>query len=659
METVLSNVFNTKASRWVQGVALGLALVFVPVSASFANPVLNGKGTTQTIKMDLTQWDPVNLFRTSFNQPFDVNVKIRVTGNKVTLTLPDISFNLAVAGVPVQGFVYTVPGFNLPKSIWPTQLLGKRFVVNGQGSAKYSVTVGTDGALTISAPDATLSPIPAISGIQKMKSATITYDLPPNTPKIPKNVRMSNGSSNIIGSTDDISGRDYLDYYANDIQKDKNTGVVRAAFVWADNSAGGSLPRNSLALMVKTATVNSHNGKVTYGPTVQATFPAANEYHVEAKVAINPTNVNNIVALASQRVVDSTGATIKKNMLAVSSFDGGLTWSTPVTPPWSDAEEPGDPWVVFDKFGNCFISAIVNIIPATPALPAAYAIRNSTDGGRTFPNSVAYIPTVDIVGGGFPDFPKMSIGPDGSGAANKLALWFSFDDADFTQGVVHPGAGFVKVTGLGAFTTPTVVRSLNEIPQGAGGIGLSQILVNPVSGAVYFFSTNVNDFSGFANSNSDANLVSVWVNPTGTVGFNSASFLPKRDIIINNMGINSTGGTTTHFLPWAPARGVGGNGVAPAGYDATRGRLWYAGIDMRPALTNQNVIPLVYSDDEGLTWSDQFLVNEVQTVPVGMSTIAVEPNTGIMAAGWYDPRFDPINQQSVDYFGFVIQPPFK
>jgi hypothetical protein len=38
--------------------------------------------------------------------------------------------------------------------------------------------------------------------------------------------------------------------------------------------------------------------------------------------------------------------------------------------------------------------------------------------------------------------PKMSIGPDGTGIPNQLAFWFSYNDADFTNGVVHPTAGF-------------------------------------------------------------------------------------------------------------------------------------------------------------------------------------------------------------------------
>jgi hypothetical protein len=345
----------------------------------------------------------------------------------------------------------------------------------------------------------------------------------------------------------------------------------------------------------------------------------------------------------------------RRRTVAFASFDGGLTWSSGVDPflPTGDA---GDPWIVFDSYGNLFASAIN--FPDFPNGHGFIDIRASTDGGLSFPTQVAFISGTDPNNGGFLDFPKISIGPDGSGIPGNLALWFCGDDVINTVPNIIPTIGFVPVTGLGSYGTAVILNSFTEIPTGAFGIGLSEIFVNPKTGAVYWYSQNVNDYGGPSNTLGDAALISMWVNPKGTVDFNSDSFLPRRDIMIDNMNINSGfNTTTTRTLPWTPNRGVGGKGTYLAGFDNNLDRLYYVGVDMRPNLSNNNVIPIAYSENQGQTWSNQFILNEVQTVSSALPTIAVEPNTGIVAVGWYDPRRDPVKQESVDYYGVIIPPP--
>jgi hypothetical protein len=444
-----------------------------------------------------------------------------------------------------------------------------------------------------------------------------------------------------------------LDYYANDIQRDVNTGKIRAAFCWSENS--GPLPRQFLNLMVKTALVDPTSGNATYGPSVQVNTTFPNHNYAEAKVAVNPRNVNNIFVAVTLFPAHNNTA-----VMGFSSFDGGLKWSPAIdlfpTVDWS-----GDPWVVFDTFGNLFVSAIA--FPSFPGPgtvfpgPGFLRIIASVNGGRSFLSSpVANISSSDVAAGGFPDFSKISVGPDGTGSGN-LALWFCGDDANFTLGKIIPTIGFVPVLGLGSFGSPVVYNYFTEIPSGPGGIGLSEILVNPSTGTVYFFSTNVNDYTGIPNSLGDAALISMWVNPTGTVGFGATSFLPRRDIMINNINILSTQLITSRPLPWTPVRGVGNKATMIAGYDIQRHRLYFISADVRPNLSNQNVIVIAYSENEGETWSNQYIVNEVQTVSSDLPTIAVEPHTGIVAAGRHDPRNDPVKQESVDYYGAIFQAP--
>jgi hypothetical protein len=604
-----------------------------------------------TITVDLAQWDPVKLVRVSLNEPFHVKLQVRQQGTLVTISIPAIQFDLSVDAVPVEGFLYTVPGTNLPKELWPAQLLGESFVVSGQyDGLEYGLTIGTDGALTWGSPDSGgISPMPANDG-HRLAPTTISYLLPTCTLDPPKNVKFSTGSSSAVGSPPVAN---FLEYYANDIQQDLKTGKIRAAFIWADNSNGGPLPRNFLNLMVKTAIVNPVTGVATYGPAVQVTNAGPKQFYIEAKVAVNPTNVNNIVAIAVLRDTNFSGFDPRRRRPFVfTSMNGGLSWNSGVEP-FATTDERADQWITFDTFGNCFAS--VNTIPNAPSGPGFLEIQASIDGGLTFPSPTPLLYLQTSGGGGdFLDFPKMSVGPDGTGSGN-LALWFSADDALFSLGTTKPTIGFIPVLGLGSYGTPVVVNSFTNIPQGAVQIGLSEILVNPKTGAVYFFSSNINDVSGAFNTLSDGRLQSMWVNPSGTVNFDADSFLPRRDIMIGNMNDNVGGGGYT--LPWQPDRGVNAYGISISGYDSKRNRLYFISADMRPNLSNKNVIVIAYSENEGQSWSNQYIVNQNQSVSVGIETIAVESNTGSVAVGFYSPQNDPVLQQSVDYYGFIINAP--
>ena len=408
----------------------------------------------------------VAMNRTTLNQPFNVTLEIRTQDNLVTIALPAIAFDLSVGGTPVEGFAYTVPGTNLPSNLWPVQLLGERFVVAGQTTgSSYSLTIGTDGALTISAPDGSAIPV---TGGQQVAPTTVSYLLPVSVLPPPTNVKLNDGPSNIVGASD--GGTNFLEYFAKSIVKDQNTGVIRVANCWSDNSAGGAPPRNFLALMARAGIVDPVTAAVTYGPVKQITFPGNLQFDTEAVIAVNPTNVNNMAAIVIREDWSFAPGDIGwLSMLVSASFDGGSSWSTPITP-WTFAQFPYDPWLVFDSYGNCFISAGVTDPPGNFSNPAAFEIRGSIDGGLTFPNTVAHIRTVDIAGSGFPDFPKIAVGPDGSGISGNLALWFCYDDYDFTATTLLPTVGYVPVTSLGAYGVPVHFNSFSQIPSGPAGI---------------------------------------------------------------------------------------------------------------------------------------------------------------------------------------------
>ena len=93
------------------------------------------------------------------------------------------------------------------------------------------------------------------------------------------------------------------------------------------------------------------------------------------------------------------------------------------------------------------------------------------------------------------------------------------------------------------------------------------------------------------------------------------------------------------------------------GYDAARGRLYYATADIRPANSNNSVVAVSYSTNEGASWSTEYIINDVRTVLTGHTSIAVEPTTGIVAVQWRDPRHDPVEQTKVDVYGAIFAAP--
>lgn len=414
--------------------------------------------------------------------------------------------------------------------------------------------------------------------------------------------------------------------------------------------------------MVRVADKDPVSGVTTYYDAVQATFPELGQNDMEQKVSINPTNLDNIVLINHRRDTNFERSAAEYWRIVVStSFDGGQTWPI-VQEPWPVGKFSFDPYGVFDSFGNCFIMAGVNQ-PYADGSPidvnsaGNLEILGSTDGGATFPFLVADIPPADFEGGGFPDFPKMAVGPDGTGSGAQ-ALWFCYDDADFTNLLIYPTIGYVPIQGLGAYGEYVKVDTFTNIPISSletysSLSGKGQVFVNPVSGAVYYTATNgVYEYG--IDSFGYGNEIYLYVNPAGTVDFRPHSFLPKKTIQRNNMGVitdeTNAGAPFGVLSPWS-YRGQQGFAIANLGYDATIGRLWFLGIDRRPAKSLQYVILLAYSDNEGQTWSNQIIVNKDQTVSVGIPTLAVEPTTGYLAIGWYDPRNSKPAQDAVEYFG--------
>jgi hypothetical protein len=658
-----SDLPYTRAALTLASLAAVGALAGVILGAIAVNKeVTSSANKVARMSLGIESYDDVNNFRTlQDGTQFEIVVDIQVVDRMVTLSIPEIQFtsrsdypvlDFATLSTVVANtskfFVYTVPGSGLPLSIAPKKTLGERFRVQGsnEGDNTYSYTIRTDGSLTIA--DGAGNPL-NVDGAHHIGAIVISYLLPSVDFSPPPNVRISTGSSNVIGSH--LKG-DYYDYYMNDIKRDLTTGVIRAAFVWSDNSDQGPLPRNSQNVWVRSAIVNPINGQATYGSAVRVSNARNNSQFAECAVAINPTNVNNLFTICNTKDRNFAPTAVGRfNGTGFASFDGGLTWSPGVAFPAADAIV--DVSCTFDNFGNLYVQAGAGGL-AIPFME----VRFSIDGGLTFSTTpVVNVSATDTANGGFIDFSKMSVGPDGSGISGRLALWFCGDEAFFSVPDIRPLVGYVPITGLGVFGSQVVIRSFTTIPRTTNGIGLSEIYVNPVTGAVYFVSKNVNDYQGPGNPLNEE-TISMWVNTAGTVNFTNTSFSGRRDISISNAGINTgLNAITTVLTPWAPNRGTNTGGNRPLGYDALRNRLYYIFEDVRPATFNDTYIVMVYSENEGQSWSYEYILNDKRGVVTGFPSIAVEHNTGIIAASWYDPRNDPLRQESVDLYGVVFSAP--
>jgi hypothetical protein len=203
---------------------------------------------------------------------------------------------------------------------------------------------------------------------------------------------------------------------------------------------------------------------------------------VEPFVAVNPTNLNNIIGAYQQDRWSDGGA---HGLVASRSFDGGLTWAQNFAP-FSTCSggtryaRATDPWVSFDSAGRAYQISL-GIDNAT-LVSSDIEASTSADGGTTWSAPVVLVN--DTTGTHFND--KQSITGDwrpGAGAGKAYATWIvgSLPGAENIGpiGAAHSYAYggqpvFSKTTDGGAtWSTPTTISNAVVYVQG------NQIVVLP------------------------------------------------------------------------------------------------------------------------------------------------------------------------------------
>ncbi len=370
-------------------------------------------------------------------------------------------------------------------------------------------------------------------------------------------------------------------------------------------------------------------------PAVLSVGPVMNVGHIdgsqsETAIAINPTNPNNIVALANDNT--ATGGEYESF-----SFDGGKTWNANIILSGAQgtlAASCCDGSLAFDSFGNLFMGYLDSSVNN-------WYVATSIDGGKTF---------ALLTNGSAADQPKVATGA--GNVPGSQSMWVEYLDSD----------GFIKAvgdqtTGLGQFGKPTapmvIPGSISTTGDNFGKLSvgpLGQVLVtyqdNTGSGgpSTIFDSLNSGGVGGGFTSPSA-------VTTTNVGGFDFISPQLQRSVDAE-AGPAYDNSNSVHrgrvYLVYtdAAAAGLGPGQAGPP-----------------TAAQNDTFIVMRYSDDDGTTWSSPTQINDDTT---GLShffpRVAVDPTSGVVGFSWLDSRNDPSDVTMTPYAtvsldgGLTIQP---
>ena len=276
------------------------------------------------------------------SQTFDITLGIVVNGPLVTITIPSINFIL-----PVSGFVYTSAN-NLPKFLWPTNTVPPASFLAVDGTPiNLQAYIYSDGTLRIKSLGETAIP----AGTYSTNTLTFTYRIPCPKLRAPHNVKISERSSNILGTITNERGGDYGDALRNDIRAD------RVAFCWNQTIAGVPQDQKTVQLVVCTGKIES--GELELNEPVIAYTPPDKKDTFDSAVLIDPKNLNHLVAATTE-----AAGLVPEQIVILNSFDFGKTWKAQpgpiaggITPQPNVAIS--EQRILFDHFGNLYLSFFI------------------------------------------------------------------------------------------------------------------------------------------------------------------------------------------------------------------------------------------------------------------------------------------------------------
>jgi len=354
----------------------------------------------------------------------------------------------------------------------------------------------------------------------------------------------------------------------------------------------------------------------TIGPNINLSRAAGNQY--ETAVAINPKDNNQIFIVGRNEV---------GGLSAAQSSDGGATWTRRMmaqstTPSPGDVPRAyGNASLAWDDFGNLFLA----YLSQGSTVSATYVtLAVSTDGGSTFHSPIGVGSAILLpnnVSPMFGDQPTVTVGPGSGGFPGSV--WVTF----WSQGGIWvSGAG---VSGLGVIG----VFNSQPLPSQPAGVNFGDIAVGPNGEVIVTYGPNSGS-SGTIYTNID------------TDGLGATPFSDYRSVVTVNIG-GFTG------IPAQPNWGI--DPEAGLAFDRSngpqRGRLYLVYTDAPSVGSADTNIFVIYSDNQGATWSAAVRVNDDSGVNSQfLPHISLDQISGMIAVTWYDAR-NAAGNDTAQYFG--------
>jgi hypothetical protein len=370
------------------------------------------------------------------------------------------------------------------------------------------------------------------------------------------------------------------------------SGARRARGLQRGSSTKGERARRPSHARIEALEARPLLASLSVGQLVNVTRMPGNQ--AQPSIAVNPTDPLNLVVVGES--VDHAG--IAESV----SLDGGSSWSSQFMADGTSSlpKAFGTATDAFDSFGNLLISYLDDSLNSVDVVL-------STDGGKT----LAPLSTIKNIG----TSPRLVVGP--GGAAAPLSVWIeaqSLSDGN----IVATGAPINGLGSVGTFIAPEEVAGSGSSVIGMPSIGpKGQFIVTyetpaGASGPGEIFNALDPDGLGAAPMNAPVDVTAVNIGPNDP--------LPPQ--------------------PVATASTFGGLAYDVSG-QTHNGRVYLVKLDTQPVGNPNTAIFVEYSDDNGVTWSQDVEVddaggNSTQILP----KIAVDPTTGVVAVTWLDARND-------------------
>lgn len=489
---------------------------------------------------------------------------------------------------------------------------------------------------------------------------------------VPKNFRVSGGLSDTV---DNITISSNIYDYVGDYWEYFNLDAAHGKIYYTINENWMVYSNTPYAIENATMLINFYefdaaSSTLLNGPHTFSPRPMANSSclinggctQLEPNIQINPSDSNNIVVQFLDTYVPISAAQLSHYI----SNDAGKTWTyvqmTDTCPvlyangavfgTFTGPMILGDDAMVIDAFGNV-ISVSIALSTITPTTDVAGALGTypiiaiSQDGGMTH-KLVAQLGTQNPLSDSV-DYCCAVTGPEGNGTAQVTYVSFKLCNGGYYVCKMNKQIVSLHTTGPGLIDA-IVTR---ELPQ-TENLGYGREIVNN-QGDLYSFNSRERQ-SNFWVGNDRITLSKCtdgWINPCQT----------PVTVAFTNYGL-------LYPAP-APNRGVFTH--PEPGYDRKTGRMYllYPDLDgSNPSVdgwtpsTWLTQILIIYSDDNGVTWSPPYRVDDYHSSFKMEVKLTVDQDTGAVTAAWWDTRDTPdINTAKVAVYSVTLPrnffPPLK